>query len=77
MAKLVCQVCGAERPVPGTSGLKPYHGVYGGVHGDTVWIINEAMPGPDPKVLYCMCGNPDHNQPMPQHCGEYMKYVAE
>jgi hypothetical protein len=70
MAKLVCETCGAEKPVPGTGGLVPYHGLSGALHG-------EAVPGPDPKILYCRCGDPDHEIPMPKHCGKYMKYVAD
>jgi len=70
MAKLVCEVCGGEQPVPGAGGIVPVHGLSGGIHG-------EAIPGSDPTILYCQCGDPDHEVPMPKHCGKYMKYVAD
>lgn len=69
MAKLVCGVCGAERPVPTTGGIVPGQALSGALHG-------EAVPGHDPKLLYCRCGDPDHEVPMPKHCGKLMKYVA-
>lgn len=69
MAKLVCAVCGAERAVPTTGGIVPGQVLSGALHGETV-------PGPDLKLLYCRCGDPDHEVPMPKHCSKYMKYVA-
>ena len=69
MAKLRCKACGYECPVPMAGGLVagPFSGA---AHGG-------AIPGPDPKVLNCRCGDPDHDVPMPKHCGQYMEYVAD
>ena len=70
MAKLRCEVCGYECPVPATGGMSPLRVFSGAAHGETI-------PGPDPTILYCQCGDPDHEVPMPKHCGKYMKYVAD
>lgn len=70
MAKLRCEVCRYECAVPATGGLSPFRAFSGVAHG-------EAIPGPDPTTLYCRCGDPDHEIPMPKHCGQYMKYVAD
>jgi len=70
MAKLRCAVCGYEMPVPATGGFSPLRVLSAGIHG-------EAIPGPDPAILYCRCADPDHEIPMPRHCDKYMVYVAE
>jgi hypothetical protein len=71
MAKLKCKVCGHEEPVPHTGGLTPMPGMSGAAHG-------EAIPDPeDPSILRCRCGDPDHDVPMPKHCGKYMEYIPD
>ena len=68
MAKLVCEVCGAEGPVPMAGALQASHMVSGATCG-------EAVPTDNPAVLGCQFGHFDHELPMPKHCGKYMKYV--